>query len=38
MDFLPGRSTGLQLLNILGQWTEAIDNGFYADVIYIAIL
>ena len=23
-----------QLLNVLDQWTEAIDNGFYADVIY----
>ena len=32
--FLPGRSTVLQLLNVLDQWTEAIDNGFYVDVIY----
>ena len=32
--FLPGRSTVLLLLNVLDQWTEAIDNGFYVDVIY----
>ena len=36
--FLPGRSTVLQLLldqwTDLDQWTEAIDNGFYVDVIY----
>ena len=32
--FLPGRSTVLQLLNVPDQWTEAIDNGFYVDVIY----
>ena len=32
--FLPGRSTVLQLLNVLDQWTEAIDNEFYVDVIY----
>ena len=24
----------LQLLNVLDLWTEAIDNGFYVDVIY----
>ena len=27
--FLPGRSTVLQLLNVLGKWTEALDNGPY---------
>ena len=32
--FLPGQSTVLQLLNVLDQLTEAIDNGFYVDVIY----
>ena len=32
--FLPGRSTVLQLLNVLDQWTEATDNEFYVDVIY----
>ena len=32
--FLPGRSTVLQLLIVLDQWTEAVDNGFYVDVIY----
>ena len=31
--FLPGRSTVLQLLNVPDQWTEAIDTGFYVDVI-----
>ena len=25
--FIPGRSTGLQLLNVLDKWTEALDNG-----------
>ena len=32
--FLPGRSTVLQSLNVLDPWPEAIDNGFYVDVIY----
>ena len=32
--FLPGRSTVLQLLNVLHQWTEAIDNVLHVDVIY----
>ena len=36
--FLPGRSTILQLLNVPGQWTEAIDNGIYVDVIPGSIL
>ena len=36
--FLPGRSTVLQLLIVLDQWTEAIDNGFYVDVIYCAFM
>ena len=36
--FLPGRSTVLQLLNVLDQWTEAIDNGFYVDVIYCDLM
>ena len=31
---LPGRSTVLQLLNVLDQWIEATDNGFYVDIIY----
>ena len=26
-SFLPGRSTVLQLLNVLDKWTEALDNG-----------
>ena len=33
-DFLPGKSTILQLLNLLGKWMEAIDNGHYIDVVY----
>ena len=32
--FLPGRSTVLQLLNVLDLWIEATDNGFYVDIIY----
>ena len=32
--FLLGQSAVLQLLNVLDQSTEAIDNGFYIDVIY----
>ena len=36
--FLPGPSTELQLLNVLDQWTEAIDNGFYVDVIYCSFM
>ena len=32
--FVPGRSTVLQQLNVLDQWTEATDNRFYVDVIY----
>ena len=33
-SFLPGRSTVLQLLNILDKWTEALDNGAHVDAIY----
>ena len=32
--FLPGRSTILQLLNVLDKWTEAINNGLCIDVVY----
>ena len=32
--FLPGKSTVLQLLNVLDTWTEAVDNGNLVDVIY----
>ena len=32
--FPPGRSTILQLLNVLDKWAEAIDNGHYNDVVY----
>ena len=32
--FVKGRSTTLQLLKILDDWTEALDNGFEVDVVY----
>ena len=33
--FMSGRSTSSQLLNVLDQWTEAIDNGYEIDCIYM---
>jgi hypothetical protein len=33
--FISGRSTSLQLLEILDKWTEAIYKGTYVDVIYM---
>ena len=33
--FLPGRSTTLQLLKVLDEWTEAVDRGKEVDVIYL---
>ena len=33
--FLDGRSTSLQLLKVLDQWTEAIDSGDIIDCIYM---
>ena len=33
--FLSGRSTTLQLHNVLDDWTEALDNGHIIDIIYI---
>ena len=32
--FLSGRSTTLQLLNVLDDWTKALDNGHIIDIIY----
>ena len=32
--FLSGRSTTLQLLNVLDDWTEALDNDHIIDIIY----
>ena len=32
--FIPGRSTILQLLNVLDKWMEAISNGHDIDVVY----
>ncbi|VDI32121.1 Hypothetical predicted protein, partial [Mytilus galloprovincialis] len=33
--FISGRSTSLQLLNVLDKWLEALDNGKSIDVIYM---
>ena len=33
--FISGRSTSLQLLNVLDQWTEALDNNETIDAIYM---
>ena len=33
--FVPGRSTSLQLLRVLDEWTEAIDQGFGIDCVYM---
>ena len=33
--FISGRSTSLQLLNVLDKWTEALDNGNSIDVVYM---
>ena len=33
--FISGRSTSLQLLEVLDKWTEALDNGHYVDCIYM---
>ena len=33
--FIKGRSTVLQLLNVMDSWTKAIDNGFSTDSIYL---
>ena len=33
--FLPGRSTTLQLLKVLNEWTEAVDKEKEVDVIYL---
>ena len=32
--FLPGRSTVSQLFNVLGKWTETLDNGAHVDAMY----
>jgi hypothetical protein len=34
-DVAFGRSTSLQLLEVLDKWTEALDNGHYVDCIYM---
>ena len=35
LDFLKGRSTSLQLLNIMNDWTSSIENGTFNDCIYL---
>lgn len=35
--FMPKRSTVLQLLKIIDEWTEALDNGKYIEAIYMDI-
>ena len=33
--FVKGRSTVLQLLNVMDVWTNAIDNGYSIDTVYL---
>ena len=33
--FLPGRSTTLQLLKALDDWTAELDKGYEVDIVYI---
>ena len=33
--FLKGRSTSLQWLNIMNDWTSSIENGTFNDCIYL---
>ena len=33
--FMPGRSTSLQLLRVVDEWTEAIDSGDSIDCVYM---
>ena len=35
--FLPGRSTVLQLINLMDKWSEALDNGNTIEVMYLDI-
>ena len=32
--FIPGRSTSLQLLNLIDKWTKSLENGGQIDIIY----
>ena len=34
-DFIKGRSTVLQLLNVIDSWTKALDRGESVDVVYL---
>ena len=36
--FLGGRSTTLQLLKVLDDWTEVLDRGGYVDVVYCDLM
>ena len=33
--FIKGRSTSLQLMNVMDVWTKAIDDGFSIDTVYL---
>jgi sarcosine oxidase/L-pipecolate oxidase len=33
--FISGRSTTLQLLEVLNKWTEAMDKGYEIDCVYM---
>jgi hypothetical protein len=33
--FMPGRSTTLQLLHVIDKWTEALDEGYHVDTVYM---
>jgi len=32
--FIPGRSTSLQLLNLIDNWTKSLESGSQIDIIY----
>ena len=36
--FISGRSTTLQLLKVMDEWTETLDNGGNIDSIYMAFM
>ena len=33
--FIKGRSTSIQLMNVMDLWTKAIDDGFSIDTVYL---
>ena len=36
--FIKGRSTVLQLLNVIDSWTKGLDRGESVDVVYLAFM